>query len=123
MRCNTGVDPKLLADAHLIAEYYELAMAPGQLRKQNFLIKGPIKPEFSLGGFTVNYPALDLSGVPDKFMNDWQPVLVDSMIVRARIAERLLLKPDWYRFNRQKIGASNMDKFVNQIIDSPCFHV
>ena len=74
-------------------------------------------------GFTVNYPALDLSGVPDKFMNDWQPVLVDSMIVRARIAERLLLKPDWYRFNRQKIGASNMDKFVNQIIDSPCFHV
>ena len=49
MRCNTGVDPKLLADAHLIAEYYELAMAPGQLRKQNFLIKGPIKPEFSLG--------------------------------------------------------------------------
>jgi len=150
MRCNVGCEPTLLADQHLIAEYSELAMVPGQLRKQKFNT-GKIPIRFSLGfshmnffkdkleylqmrkieltkemqlrGFITNHPLLDLTGFPSHLYGTWKPTIEDSLIVRTRISERLVDKPDWYRFNRKPIGKKAIKQFSDRIMNSPCFYV
>jgi hypothetical protein len=46
MRCNTGCNPKFLADQHLMAEARELKMVIGNLRTNDFKIKGKIPKQF-----------------------------------------------------------------------------
>ena len=36
---------------------------------------------------------------PDELFNNWLPNLNDLNIIRERIAEKIRLKPDWYRWN------------------------
>jgi len=133
MRCNAGVDPSILADQHLIAEYRELLIPVGQLKKLGWKSKSPIPAKLSLGkghitfwrdkqlylkrrhdalvaemllrGFKPNYRFWEYDQVPAEFWNDWEPTMEDSQILRARIYDRITLKPDWYRFNRGSLPA------------------
>ena len=35
---------------------------------------------------------------PDELFNDWEPELDDYKVIRARIKEKIEMKPEWYRF-------------------------
>ena len=39
---------------------------------------------------------------PDELFNDWEPEPDDYKIIRARIKEKIEMKPDWYRFRKNK---------------------
>jgi len=41
---------------------------------------------------------------PKELFNDWKPETEDYKIIRARIKEKIEMKPDWYRFTQSKIG-------------------
>ena len=37
---------------------------------------------------------------PDELFNDWEPEPDDYKVIRARIKEKIGMKPDWYRFTK-----------------------
>lgn len=145
MRCNTGVSPTLLTDQHLIAEYRELFIPVGQLKKLNWISKSPIPDTFRLGkghitfwrdkqlylkrrheaivremlvrGFNPSMSFYDLDTIPAEFLNDWFPTRDDSLLIRERIIERLLQKPEWYRYKGKYIY-SQLDSYVDMLRNS-----
>ena len=38
----------------------------------------------------------------DELFNDWEPEPDDYKVIRARIKEKIEMKPDWYRFTKNK---------------------
>ena len=121
-RVNVGVNPKYLADQHLIAESVEITMITGQLQQHNFKIKSEIPTYFPMGkghmtffkdklfylarrlehvnnemrrrGFT---PGTSLNEFIDtcprpELVNDWKPSTWDSKQIRDRISSRLFVR-------------------------------
>jgi deoxyribonuclease (pyrimidine dimer) len=151
MRCNCGIHPSLLADQHLIVEARELGMVAGSLKYNGYVVVGAIPKTLKLGkghlnffkdklaylhvrwqevvaectrrGFNIQKPFYDLTTFPQQFVNNWTPTLDDSMVLRGRISEKLHMKPDWYRYNGEYIGAQNVDAFCKKMFDSPVFYV
>jgi deoxyribonuclease (pyrimidine dimer) len=154
-RVNVGVDPKLLTDQHLVAESVEITMITGQLRKQGYVIKSEIPKEFKMGTGHMNFfknklvylkrrldivnnemlrrgfkpgTKIDLSEFPTEFHNDWTPDMSESMILRVRIADRLITRANGkpasrlHRYNRRHIGWYNKC-LGNKIVESELFHV
>ena len=39
---------------------------------------------------------------PDELLNDWEPEPDDYNVIRARIKEKIEMKPEWYRFTKNK---------------------
>ena len=39
---------------------------------------------------------------PDELFNGWEPEPDDYKVIRARIKEKIEMKPDWYRFTKNK---------------------
>ena len=39
---------------------------------------------------------------PMELFNDWEPEPDDYKVIRARIKEKIEMKPDWYRFTKNK---------------------
>lgn len=135
MRCNVGVNPNVLADQHLLAEFRELNIVYGSLKSNNFQIKSKIPDKFSLQkghinffknklvylkrrhdeivkemhvrGFKTEMKFYDFEHLDFSFKNDWTPTLEDSMIVRQRIVEKIKMKPEWYRLNRKNLAVFN----------------
>lgn len=131
MRCNAGVDPAILADQHLIAEYRELLIPAGQMIKFGWKSKAPIPTKLSLGkghvtfwrdkqlylkrrhnalvaemvkrGFKPNLSYWDLDQIPSEFLNDWEAGVEDSKLLRERIYDRVVQKFDWYRYNKGRL--------------------
>lgn len=121
MRCNVGVNPKYLADQHLIAEYRELPMVTGSLRINGWKIKSPIGPFFSLGKGHINWFKPRLAYLRERheevkiemgnrgfkhdaleikyddcakhLWNNWKPTLEDSEHIRKRIFYKILRNP------------------------------
>jgi deoxyribonuclease (pyrimidine dimer) len=149
MRCNTGVNPLYLTSQWIIAEQVELLMIGGMLRKNNYQPKSPIPPKFKLGtghmlfwvnkmvylkrrheevkrevarrGFKVTDKEIDLNEFPKEFVNDWQPTLEDSMILRERLKWKLYNKPNIWRYERKYI--TDIDTFSNELMNSELFYV
>lgn len=144
MRCNVGVDPKLLTVPHLVAEYREIPMIIGSLRINNYVIKSKIPANFKLGpghmnflknkllylkrryeavvkemhrrGYKANIDRLDLSKAPECLLNDWNPTLKDSLILRYRIIDKIKMKPKFYK-------VENAEEYSNMILNSELFYV
>jgi deoxyribonuclease (pyrimidine dimer) len=38
---------------------------------------------------------------PNELFNDWTPEEDDYKVIRARIKEKIEMKPDWYRFTKK----------------------
>jgi len=118
-RVNVGIDPKYLADQHLIAESVEIIMITGGLKKNNFKIKSAIPPFFKMGKGHINFfknkivylkrrldevnkemdnrgfknsTNIDLDEYPEDLLNDWEPSKIDSEIIRRRVVERLITR-------------------------------
>jgi len=123
MRINI-IDPAKLTDQHLIAEYHELLMVTKSLER-NLHTNSAIPEKFCLGrghvnffknkigylkkrhkeligemhqrGFNTNHK-IHTENFPKQYDNDWSPVLSDYKVIQARIIERILQKPEWYRY-------------------------
>lgn len=142
MRCNVGVCPEVLTDQHLIAEYRELQMPIGSLRKRNWSVDfKKIPKKFKLGeghisfwydkllylqrrhvdlivemnrrGFLTNVQ-LKIDDAPSILRNDYLPTEDDLKIIKGRIEERLIQKPDFYRFYRKRIVLEEYLQFFNE---------
>lgn len=46
---------------------------------------------------------LNFDDIPKEFFNDWQSNDFDDNIVKIRIAEKIKMKPNWYRFYGQPL--------------------
>ena len=125
------VEPSELTDQHLIAEYREIFMVAGSLKRTLVSKDGyqeskvPVNYKLSTGHVYFFYnkgkylhkrydeliremkdrgfsPSDDrpfpFSVFSDNGLyNDWTPTIEDYEVIRQRIAERIAMKPDWYR--------------------------
>lgn len=151
MRCNCGVDPKLLTDQWLIAEQVELLMIPGMLRKLNFKINNPIPDHFVMGkghmtfwfnklkylqkrheivkeevrrrGFKATDRTMWLDKFPIELCNSWSPNMSDTLKLRSRLTDKIAAKPTIWRYNRKLLNSKESSDLIHGIIMSNLFHV
>lgn len=121
------IAPKYLADQHLVAEYDEILMLLGYVRKypaikdipeKYTLGKGHIKffkdkllylkkrhdrliEEMLKRKFAAN-KKIDLSPFQEGSANDWKPDERAVSVIKKRIIEKLGLKKDYYRYYGEK---------------------
>lgn len=119
------IEPVKLADQHLIAEYNEILMLLGYVRKYPEVIdiseeytlgKGHIKffknkllylknrhellkAEMKKRGFAINI-SINLNEFNNELINDWKPKTKDFKIIKERLVEKFSLKPNYYKYNR-----------------------
>lgn len=131
------IDPACLTDPHLVAEYDEILMLMAYIREhQDFegipdnycLGKGHIKffknkigylkkrhellkKEMKKRGFVAR-KTLDTKGINKGMLKDWSPNPQDLQIIKKRIKQKILLKPEWYRY----YGEHESKKFLIRLI-------
>lgn len=49
-------------------------------------------------GFEPQYLDIDIEVWPNGYFNDWEPTERDMNIIRERIKEKVLKRPNWYRY-------------------------
>jgi deoxyribonuclease (pyrimidine dimer) len=117
------INPGKLADQHIIAEYNEILMLLGYVRRypepknipeKYTLGKGHIKffknklqylknrhellkIEMKKRGFATNI-TINLSEFNVKLINDWKPNNKDKKIIKKRLIEKFNLKPNYYKY-------------------------
>jgi hypothetical protein len=154
-RVNVGLNPRVLSDQHLVAESVEITMITGGLRKHNYVIKGDVPNKYPLGKGHINFfkPRLkylekrlaevnkemirrgfkpgthiDLEEFPKQYHGDWTPTIADTMVLRMRVADRLLNpkngKPgkDYHRYEGVVLGDKIQD-FHKNILESELYYV
>jgi deoxyribonuclease (pyrimidine dimer) len=121
------INPKKLADQHLLAEYNEILMLFGYVKKHPkkykidhdyCLGKGHviffkdkllylkkrhelIKKEMHRRGFKRN-KTIDLDEFPKDLRKDWRPKTRDLLLIKRRLREKINLKPEYYRYEGEK---------------------
>jgi len=125
------INPKSLADQHLVAEYDEILMLLGYVRRYPEVKPGEIPKTFTLGKGHIKFfkdkilylkkrheclkDEMRKRGfVPEKtintnefskaLVNDWVPNKQDKEIIKARIIEKLRKKPAYYRYYGEYVG-------------------
>lgn len=120
------INPKKLADQHLIAEYNEILMLLGYVRLYpvkkdipKYYKLGPghikffkdklkyikdrheiIKTEMKRRNYKTN-KTIDLNEFPKELVNNWDPRAQDFNIIKDRIKEKLSFKPEFYTYERE----------------------
>ena len=130
------INPKRLTDQHLIAEYNEILMLIAYIKKYP-LKEGEIPEEYCLGrghmkffknkvgylkgrhetiskemrnrGFKTNKKVVT-KGISKKAMNKWKPTIKDKEIIIKRITEKIMKKPEWYKYYGKKRDLKNFLK-------------
>jgi len=133
------INPKFLADQHLIAEYNETLMLLGYVKRYplNNLNKIPenyklgrghmlffknklkylkrrfetIKIEMKKRGFSANIK-MELKEFDKRLVKNWEPSSSDKEIIKKRIIQKINLKPDYYRYYKEK---KSKDFFIGLI--------
>jgi deoxyribonuclease (pyrimidine dimer) len=122
------VNPKELTDQHLIAEYNEILMLFGHVKKypkinnqpENYCL-GPghinffkdkllylkkrheiIKKEMKKRGFKTN-KTIKLNIYKKELKNDWKPKEKDFKIIRNRINQKIKQKPNFYKYYKKSL--------------------
>lgn len=128
------INPEALSDQHLIAEYNEILMLLGYVRKHSdsdsfiperyTLGKGHIKffrnklgylkrrhglirKEMSSRGFRTDV-SVDLEGFNLSLVQDWTPDEADKTLIRKRIIEKLRMKDGFYRYNGKVVPIESL---------------
>ena len=121
------ISPKKLADQHLIAEYNEILMLLGYVRK--YPMKEGIPKDYCLGKGHIKFfkdkllylkkrheklkkemvirefipkKKIDLSEFEKNLRKDWKPSTKDFLIIKERLRQKIILKPDYYRYHGKK---------------------
>lgn len=131
------INPENLADQHLIAEYNEILMLLGYVRKhpsteniptKYILGKGhirffknkllylqrrhtAIKEEMMRRGFDTN-KTIHLDEFNKKLQNDWRPSKIDANIIKERLIEKINKKQDLYRYYGDKKDKQFLIKLI-----------
>ncbi|MBW2980790.1 pyrimidine dimer DNA glycosylase/endonuclease V [Candidatus Woesearchaeota archaeon] len=131
------INPRKLTDQHLIAEYDEILMLLGYVKKypklgetpSNYLLgKGHIlffknklkylkkrheliKKEMKKRGFNAN-KTIKLSQFDKRLIHDWKPNNQDIEIIKKRLIARIKLKPGFYRY----YGRHKSKKFLVDLV-------
>lgn len=138
MRINI-IEPSLLTDQHLLAEYNELNMVAQSFNhsklfknrndiipKEYSLNTGHVKFFYDKGkylykrfydlknelrnrGFNVKMDFKNYWLYRMEYFNDWKPSKNDYKVIFERIKFKINLKPNFYRYKRNKI---NVDKYL-----------
>jgi deoxyribonuclease (pyrimidine dimer) len=121
------IGPRNLADQHLVAEYLEILMLLGYVKKhpkndnipESYALgKGHIlffkdklkylkkrheliKQEMRRRRFKTEH-TINLGSFPKILQNDWQPARKDKEIIKRRLIQKIKLKPDYYRYCGEK---------------------
>jgi deoxyribonuclease (pyrimidine dimer) len=131
------IDPKNLSDQHLIAEYNEILMLLGYVKKYPKL--GQIPSEYTLGkghilffknklrylkkrhelikkemkkrGF-ITKKKIKLSEFKKELINDWKPNKKDKEIIKKRLISKINLKTNFYKY----YGQNKTKKFFIDLI-------
>jgi len=120
------IDPKKLADQHLVAEYDEMLMLIHYIKHYPSL--EDIPKEYCLGKGHMKFfknkvlylkkrhellrqemknrnfhpkRILPISDIPQKNQNDWTPNKKDKEVIKERIRQRIKEKPEFYRYYSQ----------------------
>lgn len=119
--------PEQLADQHLVAEYNEILMLLGHVKKFPKINEMPkdyclgkghitffknkllylkkrheeIKKEMKKRGYTTN-KTINLKLYDSELANDWKPKECDKELIRKRITEKLRKKPKYYKYYGEK---------------------
>lgn len=117
------LNPKYLADQHLVAEYLEILMLVGYARKnpgeegipkEYCLGKGHIlffknklmylkerheiiKEEMKKRGFKTNVE-INILDIDKGLYRNWEPSIKDKEIIKRRLIEKINKKPGFYRY-------------------------
>ncbi len=132
------INPKYLADQHLIAEYDEILMLLGYVRK--YPNNQGIPEKYTLGKGHIKFfknkllylknrhelikkemkkrkfnplISIDLKEFDNALVNDWQPVKEDLEIIKNRLKQKINMKPTFYRY----IGEKKPKQFFIDLID------
>ena len=135
------INPKNLADQHLIAEYNEILMLLGYVKKYPIIREIPskytlgkghilffknklkylknrhesIKREMNKRGFNTN-KTIKINEFDKKLINDWKPNIEDIKIIKKRLINRLSLKPKFYRYYKIKRTKKFLIDLIKKII-------
>jgi len=121
------ISPKKLTDQHLIAEYNEILMLIGHIKKFPIIKSQP--KEYCLGPGHINFFKDKIKYLKDRheflkkemkkrnfktskriilkeFKNsqkkNWKPKEKDFKIIKERIISKIKLKPNYYRYYKEK---------------------
>ena len=120
------ISPKALADQHLIAEYNEILMLLGYVKKYPEECKIPSKYDLGKGhilffknklrylkkrhellkkemknrGFNAK-KNIDLAEFDKRLVHDWRPNEEDIEIIKKRLINKIKLKTNFYRYYRK----------------------
>jgi deoxyribonuclease (pyrimidine dimer) len=134
------ISPRKLTDQHLIAEYNEILMLVGYVRKfpkcegvpENYRLgKGhikffknklvylkkrhaEIKEEMRRRKFKP-VKMISLKGFPKEMKKDYRPDERDFRLIKGRLVEKIKRKPDYYNY----YGKSKSRTFLINLIKSP----
>ncbi len=121
------IPPKNLSDQHLIAEYNEILMLLGYVKKHPKLGEIPkkyalgkghiiffknklkylkkrheqIKKEMKKRGFKAE-KTVSIGRFSKEMQKDWRPSQKDKEIIKKRLIERVKLKPELHKYYRKK---------------------
>jgi deoxyribonuclease (pyrimidine dimer) len=134
------IPPKLILDQHLMAEFNEILMLCGYVKK-NYPFICDIPEKYCLGkghikffankllylerrfnlikeelkkrnynvtkDFTFQYKDLDVS-----LWNNYYPTNQDYIIIKTRLKEKILLKPNYYTYYKKKLNPKECFKLM-----------
>jgi deoxyribonuclease (pyrimidine dimer) len=122
------IQPQFLTDQHLIAEYNEILMLFGYVKKHpytHFKQLSKIPKNYKLGEGHILFfkdklrylkkrhesikkemlnrgfkcnKKINSKEYDKKLMNDWKPSILDKRIIKKRIIDKINLKPYYYRY-------------------------
>ena len=122
------IHPKFLADQHLIAEYNEILMLFGYVKKHPHTHFNQIPKNYKLGQGHILFfkdklkylekrferikiemhkrdfvgkKKINLEEFDKKLINDWKPFDSDKEIIKKRLIEKINLKPNYYRYYKE----------------------
>jgi len=131
------INPKKLADQHLIAEYNEILKLLGHIRKHPKINNPPkvyclgkghitffknkllylknrhelIKKEMKKRGFKTN-KTIKLN-FKKELLNNWKPKNKDFQIIKRRLKYKINLKPDYYKYYKIKRTKKFLINLIN----------
>lgn len=134
------INPSHLADQHLIAEYNEILMLIGYVRKHPSSDLSNIPPKYKLGkghilffknklgylktrfnllvlemkkrGFKAR-KTINLTGFNKCLRNGWEPNELDLKIIKKRLIKKIKLKPCYYRYCGEKMSVKFLIDRIN----------
>jgi deoxyribonuclease (pyrimidine dimer) len=133
------INPKFLADQHLVAEYKEILMLLGYVRKHQKTNPSKIPKSYKLGSGHILFfknkliylkkrfelikkemrkrkfvsdKKLNFKNIDGKLLNNWKPSEQDKKIIKQRLIWKINLKPYYYRY----YGERKPKKFFVEMI-------